>query len=202
MFTNEQIREAMQGLVDTKGGDHTSIGRYADQFTGRGACFLGALCEYMGLAIPVEGTHAKNALGPNAVTPQMQAAFIVAQYLNDNHFEWKYVLVGVDLALKSDLPLTEGIGCPCGCTNSNAFTTILEEVKAIRALDRSQTAKVNIEKAISEFTTLGQALNTLSLSFAKGGFVTGGFYPSISTTYNTTTPAVVAASKTDHALVA
>jgi hypothetical protein len=135
MFTNEQIRTAMQGLVDKKGENHASYGRYGDPVTGEGTCFLGALAEYMGFAVPGEGTPARSVLGISAVSPEMGDAFYVAQCLNDAHFEWKYVLLGVDLALDPKRLSKPVNGCPCGCGVSKDFTDVLDAVKRRRALD-------------------------------------------------------------------
>src|SRR5678816_285463 len=139
MFSNEEIRTAMDGLVKQKGEDHKSFGRYADPMTGKGACFLGALCEYMGRTIPAEGIPADAVLGVNALTPEMGRAFQVAQYLNDQHFEWKYVLMGVDLMLaKGNVGEYSTKGCPCGCNIPLGIVAqVAEEVRQVRALDKA-----------------------------------------------------------------
>jgi hypothetical protein len=162
MFTNEVVRTAMQGLVAEKGERHTSYGKYMDPMTGKGACFLGALCEFMGMAIPHEGSRARDVLGKGAVSREMGDAFSVAQALNDAHFEWKYVLLGVDLTLKvsPSLPL-----CPCGCGVSEDFSGILDEVQRRRALDRTK-----------EPTYPGIS------AYASGGIITGGIMPTFAST--------------------
>lgn len=141
MFTNEQIRTAMEGLVKAKGENHTSFGRYADPMTNQGACFLGALCEFMGRAVPEEGTAAANVLGAGRVSEDMGVAFTIAQALNDAHFEWKYVLMGVDHALAlGKEALSRNGGCPCGCTTTN-YTVVLDEVKRRRAMDQMKASR-------------------------------------------------------------
>lgn len=144
MFTNEEVRTAMTGLVKQKGEDHVSFGRYANPMTGQGACFLGALCQFMGQAIPTEGTGAGRVL---PVSREMQAAFGVAQNMNDSHFEWKYILRAVDLVLALDpsefdrkLRLSE---CPCGCqgASDSKFARIIDDMRVLRMVDRQRANK-------------------------------------------------------------
>lgn len=140
----------MDGLVKQKGEGHTSYGRYLDYDGKHGACFLGALCEYMGKSIPSEGTSARNVLGDGAVTPAMAAAFQVAQNLNDQHIEWKYVLLGVDLVLAAgpEVKYRSGV-CSCGCDSYMDFSPIFDEVNRQRALDRSRMPKAPIKRYAS-----------------------------------------------------
>jgi hypothetical protein len=156
MFTNEQIRTAMEGLVKKKGENHTSFARYADVLTGKGECFLGALCEHMGFAVPKEGLAAADVLGTGNISAEMGSAFQVAQTLNDSHFEWKYVLLGVDLSL-SKFKMTHASKCPCGCGLSRDIRPIIDEVTRIRALDRNNAP----------------AFSSIQGSFATGGYITG-----------------------------
>jgi hypothetical protein len=157
MFTNEQIRTAMEGLVKQKGENHTSIGLYTNALTGKGECFLGSLCEYMGYALPKEGTRARDVLGVDGVSVAMGNAFQVAQSLNDSRYEWKYVLLGVDLAMGVS-PMIEAVICPCGCGISQNYQPIVDEVKRQRDRDKGM-----------EYATR----NSLPQSFATGGYITG-----------------------------
>jgi hypothetical protein len=208
MFTNEEVRTAMTGLVDQKGENHTSYGKYMDPITGKGACFLGALCEFMGVAIPHEGSRARDVLGRDAVSKEMGDAFGVAQCLNDAHFEWKYVLLGVDLALKmKNIP-----PCPCGCGVPQDFTPILNEVQRLRALDR---AKEPVHRHISAYASGGIVSGGISESYAWAG-TTNSFtglsaaLTGMSTTINFASiysaelypKTAVTVTKKDHALVA
>lgn len=213
MFTDQEIRTAMDGLVKQKGEGHTSYGRYADPATGKGACFLGALCEFMGLRVPSEGTSARNVLGVE-VSPAMQAAFQVAQNLNDQHMEWKYVLLGVDLVLAAgpQAKYRSG-GCPCGCDAFMDFSPIFDEVNRQRALDRSRMPKAPIRKYatggiidIDQIPVSSISIKSLSVTNLTGAMGT--------ITYNSTsaansisqfTQAFAKAKvlvKTDHALTA
>lgn len=190
MFTNEQVRTAMTGLVAEKGERHTAAAMYSNP-EGKSECFLGALVEYMGGRVPREGTRAADVLGVGAVTPEMAGAFGVAQMLNDSHMEWKYVLMGVDLALR-DAP--SAVGCPCGCslTSPNIYS-ILDRVKRQRALDRSKdpmpyypetvsttfatggivkpTLTFNLSEATASMSALSIAMNNLSTSFTAAQYV-------------------------------
>jgi hypothetical protein len=155
MFTNEQIRKHMEGLVQQKGENHTSYGSYSNP-SGKGECFLGALCEYMGFKVPEGGTPARYVLGKGLVTPRMETAFGIAQQLNDNRFEWKYVLMGVDLVLDGSEPL--GMDpCPCGCGLVNGQQTVLDKVKMRRNADKN-----------AEFE---RGLAALDKPLATGGYV-------------------------------
>jgi len=135
MFSDQEIRTAMDGLVKQKGEDHIGLARYMDPMTGKGECFLGALCEYMNVAMPYEGMIAGKVLGE--VSKDMATAFALAQYLNDNKFEWKYVLMGVDEVLAGNLG-KDVIGCPCGCSSSMGMNQVVDKIKAKRALDKSK----------------------------------------------------------------
>jgi len=135
MFSDQEIRTAMDGLVKQKGEDHIGLARYMDPMTGKGECFLGALCEYMNQAMPFEGMRAGNVLGQ--VSKPMQDAFALAQYLNDNKFEWKYVLMGVDEVLAGNHD-KQALGCPCGCAINMGMGGIVNKIKAKRALDKSK----------------------------------------------------------------
>jgi hypothetical protein len=216
MFTNEEVRTAMTGLVEQKGEGHTSYGKYKDPLSGKGACFLGALCEFMGLAIPAEGTTAGQVLGAGAVSVEMASAFAVAQCLNDAHFEWKYVLLGVDLTLKV-APITEP--CPCGCGVSKDFTPILDEVRRQRSLDKSKepmnpglsayvtggiisgsimpTYATSASSLTSSFTALSVALTDFTTTFNAAS----AFFPEYSYAGTKTAVKKIVAQK-DHALVA
>jgi hypothetical protein len=209
MFTNEQIRTAMEGLVKQKGENHTSFGRYADPLTGQGACFLGALCQFMGRGIPAEGTSATNVLGVGAVSRHMEVAFAVAQSLNDSHFEWKYVLKAVDMVIATPeerLFKETGANCPCGCTSSSPnVRQIMDDIRAIRMIDHTRERKQGPLMAnggiiqpigkialkdldFSGIVTFSTAMNELTVSMSN---LVGSF----------STPTYVPAQK-DHALVA
>jgi hypothetical protein len=166
MFTNEQIRKYMGGLVEKVGEDHTSYGRYSNPMTGKGACFLGALCEFMGFKVPEEGISAGHVLGKNVVSPEMSVAFGVAQSINDYRMEWKYVLMGVDLALEG-LRKSQYQPCPCGCGLTGDVQGVVNQVRSRRALDKNAEYEA---RAISP--SLSAPL------WATGGIVTGTF-PSI-----------------------
>lgn len=187
MFTDQEIRTAMDGLVKQKGEGHTSYGRYADPITGKGACFLGALCEYMGLHVPSEGTSARNVLGVDTVSPAMQAAFQVAQNLNDQHMEWKYVLLGVDLVLAAgpDPQYRRTGGCPCGCDSFMDFGPVFDEVNRQRALDMAQRPKAPMKRygVGGSIIDLDQIPQSLSI---KGLTVTSVSNSLGSITYNVT----------------
>lgn len=184
MFTDQEIRTAMDGLVKQKGEGHTSYGRYADPITGKGACFLGALCEFMGMKVPSEGTSARNVLGVE-VSPAMAAAFQVAQNLNDQHMEWKYVLLGVDLVLAAGPQAKYRNGaCPCGCDSYMDFSPIFDEVNRQRALDMARRPKAPIKRyATGGIIDLDQIPQSLSI---KGLTVTSVSNSLGSITYNVT----------------
>lgn len=165
MFTNEEVRTAMTSLVEEKGPDHTSFGRFLDPVTGKGACFLGALCEHMGRAIPMEGVRAQDILGRGAVSDEMGIAFSVAMSLNDARFQWKYIIKAVDMVLDSKDGLSLG-PCPCGCRASTGVGEIIQHVRALRALDMAHSPKCPVDGA----------------GFAQGGFITNaaGLIPTFS----------------------
>jgi hypothetical protein len=169
MFTNEEVRTAMTGLVEQKGEGHTSYGKYMDPITGKGACFLGALCEFMGFAIPHEGSRARDVLGKDKVSPEMGNAFSVAQCLNDAHFEWKYVLLGVDLALKMS---TNFRPCECGCGVPQDFSSVLDEVQRQRALDRTREP---VHRHISAYASGGIVSGSIMPTYASTSSVTSSF---------------------------
>lgn len=211
MFSDEEIRTAMGGLVEQKGENHTAPARYADLTTGAGACFLGALCEYMGVAIPMAGTPANLVLSAYGASAKMRNAFVVAQCLNDSDFEWKYVLLGVDMVLAETRDVKQSLGCPCGCTGDGALRQIMDEVRAIRSLDKSAmhaeamaVMTANANAASKALGALGQikfggsmATTTLGSKITMNigsGSLSGGYI------YSGT--AALAASKKDHALVA
>jgi hypothetical protein len=149
MFSDQEIRTAMDGLVKQKGPDHTSYGRYAHPTNGKGACFLGALCEFMGKSVPSEGTSARNVLGVGAVSERMEAAFAVAQNLNDAHIEWKYVLKGVDMVLAMDPKDAKKGSCPCGCDARMDYQEVLQKISAMRSLDYAKKPKMPVQQYAS-----------------------------------------------------
>jgi len=161
VFTNEQIREAMGTLVQEKGDGHRSYGRYSNPVTGKGECFLGALCEHMGLAVPAEGTAAHLVMGP--VSPEMGNAFRIAQKLNDARVEWKYVLMAVDLILELPASAVAQDLCPCGCMviNSAPVTKVIQQVLAVRAEDQSREAAKRLESAAKD---MAKAVDGLSVA--------------------------------------
>jgi hypothetical protein len=219
MFSNEELRTAMGGLVNKVGEDHTSFSRYADPVTGKGACFLGALCEHMGLAVPAEGVSAAAVLGANNISDEMGRAFQVAQYLNDQRFEWKYVLLGVDLMLgKGDAGEYSAKGCPCGCNiPMGTIAEVVDEVKMARMRDQSLMPKIEVP-TVPGFKASGGTINGMSaasfgqvvinidsmsesiysLQAATNSFITT--FLSNATVTNTNAQKV--AVKQDHALVA
>jgi hypothetical protein len=177
VFTNEEVRKAMGELVEKKGEGHTSYSMYRSRDGKGGACFLGSLCEHMGLAIPYEGMNAKYVMGKDAVSKEMALAFALAQNLNDNRFEWKYVLRGVDLALAMDP--RQVVECPCGCGNveGNRLQVLIDQVRAERDHDRdmvTQAAVARLEKAPAKVSI-------------NGGYVTGGIITGISIQMNSMT---------------
>ena len=206
MYTDQQIRTAMDGLIHQAGGDHRARPMFMNE-TGQAECFLGALAKFMGHKIPEAGTNAKYVLGEGAVSPRMEKAFAIAMGLNDNRVEWKYVVKAVDLVLNAteeQIKSKNKAGCPCGCTVGMDFQWVMDEVVKMRALD-------------------GAAKPKGPLHYATGGIITGSTggiggkitisFNSLSSAMNTITAsssmfekeliaAMAVPAKKDHALVA